>query len=52
MVIAFSLIQILAVGFVHDLSEEYDMEESFLLKEKQKRQKPRKQMCASSKRKI
>ena len=42
MVIAFSLIQILAVGFVHDLSEEYDMEESFLLKEKQKKAKTEK----------
>ena len=36
MVVAFSLIQILTVTFVHDLSLEYDLKECFLLKNKQK----------------
>ena len=35
MVISFSLIQILTVTFVHDLSREYDLKECFLLKEKE-----------------
>ena len=36
MVVAFSLIQILTVIFVHDLSQEYDLKECFLLKNKEK----------------
>ena len=36
MVVAFSLIQILTVIFVHHLSQEYDLEECFLLKNKEK----------------
>ena len=35
MVVAFFLIQILTVTFVHDLSREYDLKECFLLKEKE-----------------
>ena len=35
MVISFSLIQILTVTFIHDLSREYDLKECFLLKEKE-----------------
>ena len=38
-VVAFSLIQILTVTFVHDLSQEYDLKECFLLKEKKKNAK-------------
>ena len=36
MVIAVSLIQILTVTLVHDLSEEYDLKECFLINERQK----------------
>ena len=39
MVIAVSLIQILTVTLVHDLSQEYDLKECFLLHERQKKLK-------------
>ena len=46
MVITLSLIQILNVTFVHDLSLEYDLKECFLRKEKQKKLKhEREDLC-------
>ena len=35
-VVAFSVIQILTITFVHNLSQEYDLKKCFLLKDKEK----------------